>query len=100
MELNAALSTNASVRNLAQVNYGGTLAVVNAGGTLVGGNSFVLFSAAARGGAFSTVTLPSLASGLIWTNKLAIDGSIAVIALPAARTQISQAALAGANFND
>lgn len=63
------------------VNSGAILAVANIGSTnLAAGDTFTLFSTPISG-AFSTVTLPVLpASDLYWTNKLAVDGSIAVAA--------------------
>jgi autotransporter-associated beta strand protein len=62
--------------------YGGTLTVTSVGpNPLAAGNSFKLFNAPSYlNGSFSSVTLPTLASGLGWTNKLAIDGTIAVVA--------------------
>lgn len=61
------------------VNSGATLSVINIGSTnLAAGDTFTLFSTPISG-AFSTVTLPVLPTpDLYWTNKLALDGSIAV----------------------
>jgi autotransporter-associated beta strand protein len=61
------------------VNSGATLTVTNIGSTnLVAGDAFTLFSTPVTG-AFSTMTLPALpGTGLFWTNKLAVNGSIAV----------------------
>ncbi|HEX5218144.1 MAG TPA: autotransporter-associated beta strand repeat-containing protein [Verrucomicrobiae bacterium] len=62
------------------VNAGSTLTVNNLGSTaLAAGDTFTLFSTPISG-AFSTVNLPTLPnSNLAWTNKLAIDGTIAVV---------------------
>jgi predicted CxxxxCH...CXXCH cytochrome family protein len=57
--------------------YGGTLTVTNTGPDLAAGDTFTLFSPAGVS-SFGTVNLPSLSPGLGWTNKLAVDGSIAV----------------------
>jgi hypothetical protein len=46
------------------------------------GDKFKLFSAASFSGAFNSISLPLLASGLAWTNKLLLDGSIEVVASP------------------
>jgi autotransporter-associated beta strand protein len=66
----------------------GTLTVTNLGGALTSGDTFFLFSTAV-GGAFTTVNLPA---GYTWTNKLAVDGSIQVLAvngLPSTPTNVS-----------
>lgn len=62
------------------VNSGATLTVANIGSTnFVAGDTFTLFSTPITG-AFSTVTLPALpGSNLYWTNKLAVNGAIAVV---------------------
>jgi hypothetical protein len=61
------------------ITYGGTLTVV-LGGTsaLQIGDTFQLFSAPTITSNFTTVNLPST---YVWTNKLAIDGTIAVLSL-------------------
>lgn len=60
--------------------YGGTLTVTATGGALVAGNSFTLnTTTGTRSGWFSSVTLPTLGSGLAWdTNKLATAGVLDV----------------------
>ena len=58
----------------------GTLAITNAGPPLVAGDAFNLFSKAPTAGSFSSISLPALGSGLLWQNRLAIDGTLAVIA--------------------
>ncbi len=58
----------------------GTLIVSNLGPALVAGNSFTLFSAPLVNGNLLTIpSSPALTAGLGWTNRLAIDGTIAVI---------------------
>lgn len=63
------------------INPGATLTVNNIGSTnLVAGDIFTLFSTPVSG-TFGTVNLPPLPDGsVMWTNKLAINGTIAVIA--------------------
>ncbi len=65
------------------VNAGATLTLNNLGGTdFVAGDTFALFSAPISG-AFTTLNLPALPSNLTWTNKLAIDGTLAVVSTSA-----------------
>jgi len=80
------------------VNPGSTLTVNNLGSTdLAAGDTFVLFSTPVSG-AFDTVNLPPLPdASVMWTNRLAIDGTIAVIATtggntngPALTTSVSE----------
>jgi autotransporter-associated beta strand protein len=59
---------------------GGTLTVTNIGSSLQAGDTFQLFSSAVSG--FTTVKLPTIDLSLVWTNKLAVDGSIQVLAVP------------------
>ncbi len=54
----------------------GTLNVTNIGAPLQAGDHFQLFNQAVTG--FATATLPQLAPGLVWQDKLAVDGSLAV----------------------
>ena len=54
-----------------------TLVVTNVGSAISGGQVFQLFSKPVSG--FASVTLPVISSPLSWTNRLAIDGSIAVL---------------------
>jgi len=57
---------------------GGFLTATNIGGTaLTNGNTFTLFSQPVSG--ITLTNMSTLAAGLGWTNKLAIDGSIAVV---------------------
>jgi hypothetical protein len=63
--------------------YRGSLVVSNLGPTaLAAGDRFPLFSASSYGGGFTNIILPPLASGLDWTNKLLVDGSIEVVSVP------------------
>jgi fibronectin-binding autotransporter adhesin len=62
------------------INSGSILTVKNIGSTnLVAGDTFTLFSASVSG-SFGVTNLPALpSSSLAWTNKLALDGTIAVV---------------------
>lgn len=73
------VTTNDAVVGLTSVNYGGTLIVTNVGATaLAAGDSFQLFAAGVYNSSFATVILPPLESGLMWENRLAVDGTIVV----------------------
>ncbi len=80
MELDGTMHTNDLITGLASVNYGGRLVVANLSGTLAAGDSFKLFNAGSYNGTFTSITLPALSGNLIWTNRLALDGTIAVVA--------------------
>ena len=43
------------------------------------GDRFQLFVASSYAGAFSSLLLPPLNAGLVWANKLAVDGSLEVV---------------------
>jgi hypothetical protein len=63
------------------LDLGGTLTVTFSGDNdLVVGDKFTLFNAPTMANSFTTVNLPPPGSGLAWTNKLLIDGSIETIA--------------------
>lgn len=79
MELDATAHTNDLITGLASVSYGGRLIVMNLSGALAAGDGFKLFHAGSYSGAFASITLPTLTGNLIWTNRLALDGTIAVI---------------------
>ena len=69
--------------------YGGNLTVTNiSSNALAMGDSFKLFGASSYTGAFSSITLPALATNLQWdTSKLTNNGTIAVVAPPAITDQ-------------
>jgi fibronectin-binding autotransporter adhesin len=71
-------SSDGLIASTVTINPGATLTVNNIGSTnLVAGDTFTLFSTAVSG--FSVTNLPALPnSNLAWTNKLAVDGTIAV----------------------
>lgn len=79
---------------------GGTLMVTNIGSSaLAAGDSFALFKVGTFSGNFNSLSLPVLATNLMWdTSKLATDGSITAYAL--AQPSISNVNLAAnATFN-
>ena len=69
--------------------YNAALTVTNIGtNALVAGNRFKLFNASGYAGSFSNYTLPWLAANLVWdTSQLAVNGTLAVAALPAITSQ-------------
>jgi autotransporter-associated beta strand protein/YVTN family beta-propeller protein len=75
---------NDHLAEITSLNYGGTLIVTNVtdihSGALSAGDGFILFTAGNYAGSFSSMTLPTLAAGLVWdTSNLTINGSIVVI---------------------
>ena len=82
MEIHSSNATNDNITVLGSLTGGGTLTINNSGSTaaLTNGQTFQLFSGAVSG--FSSVTLPATPVFLQWNNKLAVDGSIALVALP------------------
>lgn len=81
MELSAMTQTNDLIHGMSTVHFGGELQVTNLGGAFNPGDNFKLFDAAIYAGSFAILTLPELPLGLGWTNRLAVDGSLAVVAL-------------------
>jgi len=79
MELNATTHTNDYINGMSSVSYGGRLIVTNLGGTLAAGDSFKLFGATNYSNTFASIAWPALNGSLYWTNKLAVDGTIAVV---------------------
>ncbi len=81
MEIYLSPLTNDEVVVSRALALGGTLIVTNLSTQpLFAGDSFQLFSASNITGSFANVVLPPLNRGLAWTNTLAGNGSIAVIA--------------------
>ncbi len=87
MDRNSAPTSDRLAASSVVVNPGATLTVNNLGSTnLVAGDTFALFSSPVSG-TFSTVNLPALpVASLAWTNRLALDGTIAVVALATINT--------------
>lgn len=80
----------------AAINTGtGTVTIQNLGPALLPGDTFKLFNKPLIGGE----TLSVVGSGVTWTNRLAIDGTVQVLAVaPAARPVITTARVQGANL--
>jgi T5SS/PEP-CTERM-associated repeat protein len=79
---NGTALTNDVIQVAGTLTYGGSLIVSKTGPTaLSAGNRFRLFDATDYGSLFSSLTLPPLNSGLEWTNKLGVDGSLEVVAV-------------------
>jgi len=71
---------NDSVAGLSVLNCGGTLTVTNVGANLLtAGDDFGIFSAAGFTGNFAVTNLPPLGAGLLWSNRVAADGTLAVV---------------------
>jgi autotransporter-associated beta strand protein len=91
MELNTSQSPSNDVLKVSSgtLSAGGNLVITNLpGSTLALGNSFKLFSAPV-GGSFISIVYPEAPSGTAWTNKLAVDGSVALVASAPTPTNIT-----------
>jgi autotransporter-associated beta strand protein len=78
----------------ALVNTGsGTVQVSNLGAPLAVGNSFTLFDKPLQNGNAMSVT----GAGVVWTNNLALNGSINVVSLVVPRPVISTVSVSGGN---
>ena len=76
---NGTVLTNDLVAGIGALTYGGTLIVTNLGGSpLQAGDSFQLFAANSRAGAFASIVYPA---GCMFTNSLATDGRIRVVSM-------------------
>jgi autotransporter-associated beta strand protein len=69
----------------------GTVTLSNLGPALTAGNSFTLFSKPlANGNAMTLTTTPALASGLVLSNRLSLDGSVLVVqSIPSTPTNMT-----------
>jgi len=80
---NGSVTTNDQFQVAGTLTYGGSLTITNLGpDALTAGNSFQLFSASGFGGGFGSIVWPEVGDALYWTNRLAIDGTIAVVSSP------------------
>jgi autotransporter-associated beta strand protein len=97
--LNASVKSGDLVAVSGTLDLGGTLTVTYSGDKLQTGDTFTLFTAGTFNNAFTIVNLP-VVSGIIWTNKTALDGSIAVLSapIPAQPTVSGGTALPGGSF--
>ncbi|MGN6553394.1 MAG: hypothetical protein ACTHLW_06700, partial [Verrucomicrobiota bacterium] len=78
IELNADSNSSDLMQGVTSLTYGGTLQVTNVSGVLTNGQTFQLFSAASKTGAFSATNLPALSGGLAW-NWDSASGTLSVI---------------------
>src|SRR5207247_6268348 len=79
MRKTGSIATNAQLQVNGGLTYGGTLEILdNTLAPLTAGDRFPLFAAGSYSGAFSSLNLPLLGYGLVWSNKLLIGGSIEV----------------------
>jgi len=102
VEINRAATPNAGrIVNVKGTNVmGGTLTVNNLGAALVAGDAFQLLVANTNTGAFATLNLPVLGSGLAWNNSLALNGTLTVVTtvlVPTIPPAITNFSLAGGN---
>jgi len=79
LNLNRTNSPNSDGLVASSITAGGSLTVVNIGTPLQAGDTFTLFSPPVSG-AFSVTNLPALSPGLAWTNTLASNGRLAIVA--------------------
>jgi hypothetical protein len=77
MEINNDPLTNDMVVVGGKLTTGGTLTVTNIGPAFLGGETFKLFNTGVTG--FTATNLPALTGVMYWTNKLAVNGTIAVV---------------------
>ncbi len=78
MHLDPLNGTNDSISGLRSVSFGGKLILTNMNDSFSAGDTFKLFTAANYGDSFSSIVWPPLSGNLYWTNRLALDGTIAV----------------------
>jgi T5SS/PEP-CTERM-associated repeat protein len=91
---NGTTLTNDQIQVAAPLTYAGYLSVNKSGPTpLANGDSFKLFAASSYTGAFSTLYLPAPPAGLMWTNQLLVNGTIAVV--PETQPKISNVTRSG-----
>ena len=77
---NNGVRTNDQLNATGGITYGGSLSVTHLGpDALAAGDTFKLFNGASYGGAFANITYPSIGSAYFWTNRLAWDGTLAVL---------------------
>jgi len=81
MELSKSTATCDQLAVTGTLSLGGNLVVTNLGGTLAAGDSFTLFQATNFNGTFSSVSLPTLQSGLTWNTSGLTSGTIKVDSL-------------------
>lgn len=97
MEADHFSATNDVIEGLASVTYGGTLNLSLLSVDLT--SSFKLFSAAAYGGAFDTITPASPGFGWVWdVSNLTLDGTLKVKTFVATQPSFTTSSLVGTNL--
>lgn len=98
LDKSGATLTNDAITGLSVLNCGGTLTVTNVGANvLTAGDNFEIFSAANFVGNFAAANLPPLGAGLLWSNRVTTDGTLAVV-LGAVAPQFGQVAYRNTNL--
>jgi autotransporter-associated beta strand protein len=95
--VNKSLSPSNSVASVSGtlINTGtGSVIITNLGSSLAVGDRFVLFNQPVIGGSSMSVT----GSGVVWSNSLAVDGSVSVASLVVPHPVINSVSLAGSNI--
>jgi rhamnogalacturonan endolyase len=88
---------NSSVNVGNNLAFGGALVITNLGGALTNGDSFQLFSAANFSGTFASLTLPTLATNLLWNTNALISSGVLMVATPTPPV-IGSIAVSGTSF--
>jgi hypothetical protein len=99
MKLDATAHTNDLISGMTGLSYGGNLIVTNLSGPPAAGDAFQLFIAETYTNSFANVVLPPLERKLVWTNRLTVDGTIAVV-LPLNLTPTNITAVVNGNTLD
>jgi fibronectin-binding autotransporter adhesin len=73
-------ATSDVIQGLTTVTFGGTL-TVTAAGTLQAGDTFQLFNATSKAGAFAAINLPAFGANLAWNTTGLTNGTLQVIAV-------------------
>jgi hypothetical protein len=73
--------TNSQITVSGTLDCGGSLVLTSSGDALQAGDTFKLFTAGTILNPFAdgSITFPSLTAGLTWTNRIGIDGTVAVV---------------------
>jgi hypothetical protein len=98
LQLNRTNASNCSQITAASFSIAGPLTVTNVGPALQGGDTFQLFSTGVTG--FTATNLPVLGSGLVWSNTIASNGKLSVLAtvlIPTIPPAITNFSLSGLN---
>ena len=100
MEVDRAGSPNSDGLVASSITYGGSLTVTNSGDNLFGGDTvtFTLFSGA-LGGTFTSIAMPpsALPPNHYWTNKVYVDGTVAVVSTVNTNPPVLTNVLVGGN---